>query len=399
MSEAFKRGERSDPEMPETARETFPLARRLGAFEDDQLVAALTIFDIEVSWDRGAVVRMGGIAGVACAAVSRGRGHVGSLLRESLAVMREWDQPISGLYPFSHGFYRRHGWESVGQKLEFDVPTSVIPAFPEGSHVHSYDGPEALEIVRPIYEAYASNRRGMTTRMSRLPNWWPGNLAHAGAPLPNPRHDSRSASVGPRPKTFTTYVPVYQNPATGTPEGYFTFRYPESGASAKIGEFFALTGAAYRGLLSTMHYYGTQIEKMTWWGPSDDPLPTFITENQVKTNAYPLFMGRIVDVAAALGGLTGAVNGHAAIRVRDERAPWNDGVFEVWLEDGKANVSASAAEPDCEIDIQTLSAAYWGKPSLEELRWAGRVIVHDEAAFASLTSLLPPARPYIQDFF
>ena len=59
--------------------------------------------------------------------------------------MREAGQFTSGLYPFAYAFYHRHGWDWVGEKRKYTVPTAEIKASPEGKYVRSYDGPDALE--------------------------------------------------------------------------------------------------------------------------------------------------------------------------------------------------------------------------------------------------------------
>ena len=70
----------------------------------------------------------------------------------------------------------------------------------------------------------------------------------------------------------TAYVQVYSDPATGQPEGYLTFRYPDDEDDGQVGDFIANTPAAYRGLLSVLHYYGVQVKKVAFSAPMDDPL-------------------------------------------------------------------------------------------------------------------------------
>ena len=56
-------------------------------------------------------------------------------------------------------------------------------------------------------------------------------------------------------------------------------------------------------------------------------------------------------------------------------------------------------EPEVSVDIQALSQALWGQPSLRTLRRAGRVAVHDERAFAFLEAAFPPACVHCWDDF
>ena len=382
MAEAFEGGQRPAPvdENAKTKGEAEESSTTLGVFDGARLVAAVTIHDLHLVWGE-AEAPMGGIAGVACAADQRGRGHVARLLGESLHTMQDSGQYLSGLYPFAFEFYKKHGWEWVGEKREQIVPTAQIKATPEGKSVRSYDGPEALEVVRPLYAEFASRHRGMATRRDPIPNFWDKALGH---------RDDR-----------TTYVQVYHDPATGKAEGYLTFRYPDSGDTGQIGDFFATTPAAYRGLLSVVHYYGTQVPKVQFNTPANDPLPLYVMHWDLETKVRPLFMGRIVDVAAAFSALhpKPALSGKIVLQVADGQCEWNQQSFAVTLEAGHVSVTPTASVPGITLDIQALTQAYWGQPSLELLRAAGRLSVADEAQYALLSELLPPQICFINDFF
>ena len=378
MSEAFSGGSR--PTAPEPEEDKDRVSTTLGVFDAARLVAAATIHDLHLIWGQSDLP-MGGIAGVACAAEQRGRGHVARLLTESLRVMREAGQFTSGLYPFAYAFYRRHGWEWVGEKRGYDLPTSEIRASPEGKHVRCYDGPEALEVVRPVYEAFARRHRGMATRTDAQPDFWKRALEH---------RDNR-----------TTYVQVYHDPATGQAEGYLTFRYPSGGDTARLGEFFANTPAAYRGLLAVLHYYGTQVRRVEFSAPADDSLPFHVMHYDLNTTLSPLFMGRVVDVAPAFAALTpeSMVAGRVILQVSDGSCEWNNQTFALAAEAGRIAAESTQAAPGVSLDIQALSQAYWGQPSLDLLRAAGRLDVSDEAQYRTLSRLLPPSICYLQDGF
>lgn len=381
MAEAFSGGRIPTEETPSPdERELFEATARLGVFDGARLVAATTIHALPVAWGSHHFT-MGGIAGVACAADQRGRGHVARLLAESLVYMREAGQPISGLYPFAFAFYRRHGWEWVGEKREMTVPTSAIAAHGEGRLVQMFEGKDALDLVKPIHAAFARRYRGMTTRENRSPDWW----------------DERLGTHGGR----RTYVHVHRDAGTGEPDGYLTFRYPEGGGAGQVGEFLTLTPAAYEGLLSVLHYYGTQVEKVHWSAPMDDPLPLHVMHWNLETKVQPLFMGRVVDVRAALEALRPSpeLMGRVTLRVSDPQGAWNDGTFAVTWEAGHVTVTSSSDEPGVILDIQALSQAFWGQPSLILLRAAGRLTVRDEKQFQLLSGVLPSAVCFLPDFF
>ncbi len=294
--------------------------------------------------------------------------------------MRDGGQYLSGLYPFAFDFYRRHGWDWVGEKRKYTVPTALLRAAPEGRDVRGYDGLDALEIVRPVHAAFARRYRGMTTRQDPVPNWWERFL--------KPREER------------ATYVHVHRDPITDIADGYLTFRFGTS-EEASLGDFFANSPAAYRGLLSVLHYYGTQVEKIKFHAPADDPLPLHVMHWDLQTEIRPVFMGRVVDVEAALEALhpPTAVSGKVRLGVTDAQCDWNSGAWAVTLDAGRVSVSRTPEPPGVSLDIQTLSQAYWGQPSLAMLRAGGRVLVTDEEQFRLLDALLPPTVCYHQDHF
>jgi predicted acetyltransferase len=129
MAEAFSGGRRPAPPAEDAPKSETKDPPTVGIFDGSRLVASLTIQDLHLFWGTE-TVPLGGIAGVACTADQRGRGHVAHLLTESLQTMRESGQHLSGLFPFSVAFYRRYGWDWVGEKRSFTVPTAAIPSYP-----------------------------------------------------------------------------------------------------------------------------------------------------------------------------------------------------------------------------------------------------------------------------
>ncbi len=387
MAEAFGRGNRPAPPGETDAAKPEVAKTRLGVFDGPRLVACAIINPLMLAWGENNAP-LGAIGGVACTADQRGRGHVGWLLGESLRVMRDSGQYLSGLYPFAFGFYRRHGWDWVGEQKQYVVPTSELKAGPEGRCLTMYEGLDALDIVRPVYEQFARRHYGMGLRRETAPGdtasyWWKKTLDYGG-------NGSR-----------TTYVQVYSNPQTGRPEGYLTFLYPQDDDTGQVGDFIANTPAAYKGLLSVLHYYGVQVEKVSLSAPMNDPLALHLMHWDLETKIKPLFMGRVVDVQAALTALRpeADLSGKLILQVSDAQCDWNNRTFAITVDAGHVTAAPTPDAPGVALDIQTLSQAYWGQPSLDRLRAAERLSVADEVQYALLSRLLPPRLCFLRDFF
>lgn len=383
MNHAFAQGRVVTPpaEPPSEEEQADAVKHTVGAFENGRIRASLTTLPFDVHWGAsGTTLAMGGIAGVATFAEARGRGMVGALLRHSLEQMRAAGQTISSLYPFAWAFYRRYGWEWVGRQMSVTVPLAELRSAPEGRHVEQVAGTaeEVRAALTPAYSGFARRYRGTFTAESHR---WNQSL----------RHDDN--------RTTHAYL-------AGDGGAYLLWRYDGSGDSAAVREIVAETPEQHRALLSLLHYFGTQCKTARLRLPADSPLWSHVMHWDVQTKLSPVFMGRIVDLAGAVAQLPAvdAPNGACTLAVRDEHAPWNDGVWRLSVEDGHVSCAVvvggtAAGEADVAMDIQALSQAFWGTPSLPELRLAGRVEVRSEAAWALLSTVLPPAPVFTQDDF
>lgn len=375
MAQAFSAGR---VVTPLEEGQTPDVEGKYGVFDGTELRAAYTLCDFRIHWGNGQIVPMGGLAGVATFAETRGRGYVGALLRHALETMRERGQAVSALYPFSWAFYRRYGWEWVGEERRVTVPLREIPSFPEGKNVREVRAEDARDRLKPLYAAYARRYRGA---FDRPDSRWEGKLKH---------HEGR-----------TTYVYLHQ-PPSGTPDGYLLWRFGSGDKPGHVVEMAANTPEAYRGLLSMLHYFGTQHDKASGIFPADDPLRAYLMHWDLETRVQPVYMGRVVDVAAAVRALKPPermANGAVTVAVTDEHAPWNTGTWRIACEDGQASCAPATGSADLSGDIQAFSQAFWGTPSLVWLRRVGRVAATDPAALAWLDSLFAGPPIWTRDGF
>jgi predicted acetyltransferase len=375
MNHAFGRGAVVRPPDPD-APPPQPGPGQWGLFEKGDLRASLTVVPFLVHWGATVTLAMGGIAGVATFAEARGRGFVDLLLRKSLEAMRADGQVVSALFPFSWAFYRRHGWDWVGQKRTVRLPLNEVRSSPEGRAVVTVPDEQARERLEPVYTRFARQYRGVLTSETHR---WEGKLSHG---------DDR-----------TTHV--YQHEPSGD---YLLWRYNRDNNEGNVREFVADSPDGYKGLLSLLHYMATQCDKARLMLPDDTPLWSHVMHWDVETRVEPVFQARVVDFAPAMEQLDlspDTPDGTATVALRDEHAPWNSGVWRITVEGGRVRCSLAVGSPDPAVtmDIQAASQAYWGTPSLDALRAAGRVDVSDEAAFAWLARVLPATTVYTLDDF
>lgn len=347
-----------------------PPMTMLGAYDDAELQARVSILHYQVHLGEQVIVPMGGIGGVSCLPASRGKGYVGALLDATLLRMRDEGQVISSLFPFSWEFYRRYGWEWVGTTREYSVPTRILKASGETDKVRAATPADRAKIEM-CYTQFAQEYRGMLARDEKI---WNDILKDADG--------------------FFTYTYLYEN--EGVTEGYLSFHGGTDDATY-IEEFVALTPRARRGMLGLLRRHDMQTEKFTWRAPGNDLLYHTLCHNDVETKMLPTTQGRIVDIAGAFAALRPLPHTQVAftMAVTDEHAPWNAGVWHIDIAGGTVSTRKTDAEPQVSLSIQALSQAYYGTP-LPELLSAEHMIVHDKKGSAGIYLLLagPPMWTY-----
>lgn len=371
VSLAFARGK--TPEFTSDVYEQTDRTR-IGVYENGRLQAVLGILDFELLFGEGRRP-CGAIFGVASDPAMRGRGFAGALLTRCLRIMHERGQFLSSLWPFDFRYYRGYGWEWTGETRHYAVPLELIPSTPEADRVEGvYE--DAIPCLNSIYERMAARYHGM---LVRSPKRWEDLTGMAGG--------RRRA--------------VYVYRRDNDEEGYMILRYGEKEDELHADELIALTRRAYAGLLGVARRHAMTAKKLLYSAPMDDPLRAILNHWDVETRIEPSGMGRVVDAKAALEAIRPPedARGEAVVSIADGRAPWNEGTWRIVAEGGRVEAARTNRVPGVALDIQALTQAYWGTPSLEELRRWERVEPRDESQFALLARILPSAPAWLHDDF
>jgi len=370
-SQAFARGARDHTYRDDPNEDT---SVSFGIWDEAGLQAKVVVVDYRVHLGPEVVVPMGGIAGVACLPASRGRGYAGAGLKYALERMREAGQVVSTLFPFSWDYYRRFGWEWVGAYPHYSVPTRILKSDP-GTEMVRAATPQDRPKIEEAYRQFAGRYRGMIARTER--------------------HWNRFLEDSPKHFTYT-----YVFEPEGQVEGYLTYRGGKE-EETWLREFICLTPRAQRALLGLLRRHEMQVNKFTWSAPPDDGLWSRDYHWDIETKLGPVTQGRVVDVPAALQAWkpSSSTQGKLILGVQDECAPWNTGPWQIDFSDGHVEVHPTHAQPQISLDIQAFSQAYFGTPTVAELRAWERLHVHDEAGYQALTGLLDGPPMWMNDSF
>lgn len=149
----------------------------IGCFTSkNQLMGQTMIFPLNMMlWDKN--ISMGGIGFVASYPEYRNQGVMKQILTKVLLTMREQNQLVSVLGPFSVSFYRHYGWELFFDKISYSLSQIDFPKFEvqKNYQIDRYDlaemiqRPELLNKVNEFYNTHAKQTPGL---MLRFPNWW-----------------------------------------------------------------------------------------------------------------------------------------------------------------------------------------------------------------------------------
>ncbi|MBM3495325.1 MAG: GNAT family N-acetyltransferase [Armatimonadetes bacterium] len=351
-----------------------PKASGYGVWDDRGFQAQAIVLSYRVHMGPDVVLPLGGIAGVACKPAARGRGYAKAALVRTLQHMRDEGEVVSTLYPFSWEFYQKLGWDWAGVNRRCKAATQTFEPAPDTDRCR-----EASKDDRPLIEAayrrFAGRYRGMLDRDEKK---WNTILDHT-------------------PERWT-YAYVYEGDE-GV-EGYLTYS-GGSGESTTIREFICLSARAQRAMLGLLGRLDMQTKHVEWTAPADDLLWSAVCSYDVDTKLWPMTQARVVDVEGALGRWVPdrALSGRFVMRIADEHADWNDGVWEVEFSDGAVQLTRSTETPQLAMHIRAFSQAFFGTPAPDDLRRADMIEVRDEPGYAAFRDCLAGPIMWTNDFF
>ncbi len=346
----------------------------IGAIENNKLVSALSIIPME-GYVRGELFSFSGIGGVATLPEKRGKNYVHYLLREAIRISKENSSTFSSLYPFSFEFYRTFGWELGGFQKRYRRKTYSIPKFPEMEKVKRIPL-EDWKLIKPVYDKFSKNFSGSIKRT-----------------------DERWESLIFRTRTLT-YLYIYEDKEI---EGYLLYSVEKTNINRiVVREMITLNTSAYKGFLSLFSRQAMTIEEVEWTAPLDDPLPFILPNPRGECSIEPTFMIRVIDVERALSSLKydENINIKIALKIKDEHGEWNDGIWNLEIENGKGNLEKKdGLEYDIAININTLSQIITGTISPKTAYNLGYIEVNNFNALNDFNKLFSEHPTFCWDYF
>ncbi|NDI33985.1 GNAT family N-acetyltransferase [Chengkuizengella sediminis] len=352
-----------------------------GYFNDDHLISMASLLPLQV-FIHNQVFSMGGVASVASWPEYRRKGLVKQLLKKALIEMKEKNMTVSMLAPFSFAFYRKYGWETLSEYKKYTIPLSHFPKNENtlGTIIRYKNIKDCWPLLNEIYEQYTSGYNGM---LKRDETWWFNRIFRE-----------------------TQTIQVYYNDS-GKPEGYLLYKVKNR--EMKVKEMVFLNESARMQLWRLINQHDSMIEKVQMIAPSNDPLSVILENPSFDQEIISYFMMRIVDVEQFLRAYpfyASGVKQEFMITVKDEFAEWNDGLFDIQIdENGKARVNKVSfcaqhemVDHSIHCSIQTLSSLLSGYQSVETLFKLDKIKGPKEKIH-EFEFLIPKKTTYFMDFF
>ncbi|UOQ49486.1 GNAT family N-acetyltransferase [Gracilibacillus caseinilyticus] len=350
-----------------------------GWIVDNQLAAKAHLIPLTVNL-HGKPLKMGGIGSVASWPEYRRGGKIKALLYKLLTEMRQQQQSISYLHPFSVPFYRKYGWELTFDRTTYNIP---IDSFQndwngQGSVRRVSKGEETISTLNTIYQMYTDKYTGT---LHRTEHWW----------------NYRTL------KQKDTHI-AFAYETDQTPIGYILFNIKQNRFTVYDMAFVNVN--ARHLLYQFIQHHDSMVHNVEMPVPPDDPLPLLVNEPRFEQKQLPYFMARIVDVDAFFEQYPFSIVDHNKIHfeieVSDIFLEENNGVFLVShdLEDSIV-MKRTHAEPKVvkvKIAVQQLVQLFFGYKRPFAL-WEAGLIHGDALAVEQLEMIIPEQQTYFPDFF
>ncbi len=336
---------------------------------------------------------MAGVAGVAVAPERRGQKIAQKMIEYALQQFHEQQIPLSMLYPFQHGFYRKLGWAWVGETHQYRVSARHLPLYSERVNVVPYRG-DLEASIKAVYHKAAQQHNGW---LQREPNRWKGYFKPEGG------------------------EEIYCYAEAGDLLGYmvieFTHLEPTKTQWAiAVQEWVALTAGAYRGLIGFLASLRDQITTVVWNTYPQDPFPHLLSEQRCDPTLPPQpfefglthrfgaigggFMWRLVDVVKALELRPIHPGDPFAIAFHIIDPVLGNQQISVEFVEQKMYCTQQSAATRITLSVEHLTQLFCGMRSASELQWLGEIEVEgDSALISKLDAAWQATPPFCWDFF
>ncbi|MDL2224598.1 GNAT family N-acetyltransferase [Eubacteriales bacterium OttesenSCG-928-M02] len=362
-------------EEDEMRQSKFPILEKanvLGFFHGERLASQIAVYPMEMNL-HGQIWPMGFLTGVATYPEYAGKGLMSLLMRQMLLEMREQEQYICLLYPFSIPLYRNKGWELISDKMAYTVKDFQLPAptdVPGMVQRVDWNDPALLA----LHEEHTKRTHGSIVRneIAWMEYWrWEPDDAVAA---------------------------IYYD-GENEPKGYLVYHIQKD--RMRVKDLVSLNQEAYQGLWNYIAAHQSMVTEVRGSNYTNEPIAFWLPDSEVRETIRPYMMGRIVDVRAFLAYYRFcSLEEEASITfdIRDDSCEWNQGEVTLCLgSGGPAKIVEGKGTYRVSLSIGTLTALLLGYKRAEYLYRIGHM-TGDEGAIGVLERAIGQEKPSISDY-
>lgn len=348
-----------------------------GAFNDDGVMTSHMINNIYHILFDGHIVLCGGVGNVSSLPEYRRQGGIRSIFTEKFADMRKRGFVFSALYPFSHEYYRKFGYELCYCPMRQTVRTADLAGYDCPYEVRMHKAGECVQPFKDVYQRFILGKNMAIVRSDRQWEWIAGD----------PYKD----------KVYRYLL----SDETGA-HAYVVFK-PEGegdGRKAAIRDLAYDSREALHGLLGFLYRLSAQYPLISGVFPDEVDFRTLVTEPYHVAQTVDFHgMFRVVDVERALTLMRHPQGcGRYVLKIADAFLPENNGTYAVEYENGAAVLVQRTEEvPDLEADVTTLAQLMMGYAGLKTLAMRKDVTIHGNREI--LSAVFTRKERYFSDYF
>lgn len=317
-----------------------------GAFDEKGTLMARIINNRYTSYVDGQEIQNGGIGAVSTLPEYRNAGAVRNIFEKLLPYAYENGEVISTLYPFSHQFYRKFGYETVCYRNQYRFKPEVLKGYHFDGEAVMWEEGEDISDYFGLYRQFAPKYNLAVKREEALMK-----REHMKGNIYKERKFSYLLREKGQNVAYLLIEDVYQKEAAFMWVEEAVWNSPE-GFRAILG-FLARFSADYGEIELTLPY--------------DLELYSVIRSAkayEIQKTTRQDYMVRVINVKRMLEILSKPEGTDCRIRVCDPQIEQNNRIRHVT--ENAVEVAADGTETDMEVSIQAFSQLAVGAISLDE---------------------------------
>lgn len=359
----------------EIKRSKFPILEKaevIGWFEEERLAAQIAVYPLQVNIS-GNIYDMGYITGVATYPEYMGLGLMSELMKKSLETMRERNQCISFLFPYSHPLYRHKGWEVVSDKMTYRIRDNQLPRdidVPGRIKRVPEDSKDLIE----LHDSFAKETHGCLVRNDLVwEEYW--------------RWDVEDVTVA-----------IYYNEHE-KPLGYLVYLIENDVFHVK--EMVYLNQEARKGLWGYIAAHESMINEVVGNNYNNHTISFLFGDSDMKETIRPYIMARIVDFEKFIKQYNFAnieINESVTFAITDTVLESNNRSFTIQFNKGAEPILVDGpSENLVQLEIGILTTMLLGYKRPTYLQRIERITT-DKKTISILESIIPNDKIYFSDY-